>query len=247
MNDSNEFKFVQLRYNTRSAETDIGYPSDYIEEQSGRIVIARPDGVETTIGEFCLTAIDCWSAINDRVPLCEVFEEDYDMDDYYEALFDPELQHFKKKVMRSAKLDEGYYNPTLLIIDRIDIVPEHQGKRFGLIAMRALIRLHQRGALIVATKPYPPQYEDGASFVQAREKAKAFGVADYELSKAAAFAKLRQHFARLGFTRVPGTSYVVRTSERRLPTDEQMLAEPVVIAPAPTVTITQPLASRLMH
>ena len=205
MSKPNEFECVELRYNPKaSASLSIDDPSSYIDKQSGWIALVNADGTEAKIGEFCLSVIDACSASNDRVPLSEVFAEDHDLADYYDALYSPaqyspELRHFKKKVMRVNRLDDGYFNPTLLIIDHIAINPEHQGKRYGLLAMRALMRRHQRGVLIIAAKPYPPQYEGGVSFSIAREKAKAFGVANCDLAKAAAFAKLRLHFARLGF------------------------------------------------
>jgi hypothetical protein len=81
--------------------------------------------------------------------------------------------------------------------------------------MRRLIERFGAGAAIVAIKPFPLQRECAREEEEDwRQKMK---LGDFETDLRGATAKLRRHYARLGFKFMRGTPFMFRNAELPLP------------------------------
>jgi hypothetical protein len=100
--------------------------------------------------------------------------------------------------------DEVFWPENILLVERLEIQPEHRGHNAGLYAMRAFIDLLGAGCSVVACKPFPLQFEGKVT----DENRKEF---------LAAQTKLRKYWGRVGFKRVPKTDLCVLSPLLRLP------------------------------
>jgi hypothetical protein len=98
----------------------------------------------------------------------------------------------------------------MLILDRLEILPEFRGQRLGLRYMRTVIRRFGLGCRIAAIKPFPLQFEPqptrGNSDLQwhARMNTKSL-----TRGKRAATIKLKEYYSREGFKPVRGTDLMI--------------------------------------
>jgi len=224
--------------------------NDYVEDQTGLIVLThglKSDAKqETKVGEFCYTVINAELAIDDGMPLADVFQLTPEWAQMYGSLYDQSTERFKPEVMNEDRLyQEDLHRPSLFLINHLVILQEFRGNRLGLLTLRKILRLRQRLTMAVI-KPSPLQCEGTTSAAQAADKARALGVADAELSEPGAIEKLARHFARTGFNPVAGTTYLVRDARHKLPDVEAMLgAQLPVTKPVPAVELYYSLVSRL--
>ena len=102
-----------------------------------------------------------------------------------------------------------------LILDRIEILPGFRGYNLGLAVMRRLIERFGADGGIVAIKPFPIQRElTGQEEDEWRQKMR---LADFEQSLPRATARLRRHYAQLGFKFVKGTPFMFGDAQIALP------------------------------
>lgn len=149
---------------------------------SVRAYIIRPDQLPENVGLF---------------GACDAHSQT--MCDYAVALFDTKTGEIKESVDR---VFEGVMNPNVLILDTIELLPAHRGRRVGLLAAWHFIELFETGCGFVACEPFPMQYGLVGEDVEWRAR---MGVDAFGGDKATARAKLVAYWSRLGFRAIPGT------------------------------------------
>lgn len=107
----------------------------------------------------------------------------------------------------------------LLVLDRIEILPEYRGRGIGLLALRALIDLFSQQCGLVVCKPFPLQFEgfraaNGTALPRTKDKEKAFQQAR---------RKLIRYWSRLGFRTIPQSDILALDPAYRMPSPKQML------------------------
>lgn len=164
-------------------EMGISEPDSVITSINGRI-IRRGDGNEMEAGtlrvylaplvnDYDISPLDMLDALNqDVAEYLTLLDKRGEWLPAVEELFEPVL------------------GSTLMILDRMEIKPEHRGKRLGLVAVKRLIDVYADQLSLVALKPFPLQFigmkdpdwvvppgvsdDPEAAFCEARAKLEAY-------------------------------------------------------------------------
>jgi hypothetical protein len=172
------------------------------------------DDLRTIVGQFSVIIIDVVAAINEQECMFDVFDCSSRTVDYF-SLYDEDMDYLPKvvKVLRGGER----WSPNMLILDRLEILPEHRGKRYGLHALRWMQFHFGTGCGIVAMKPYPLQFEGRTRHESNQEAFAKMKLGEFTDKKEAAFRKLRSYYRQAGFVRVQGTEFMVSDPEMKLP------------------------------
>jgi GNAT superfamily N-acetyltransferase len=197
-------------------------PERFIHHTSGRVAYVSSSGeFVLEVGTFSVIQVDLEAAVTHRADVYQMFDIEATTFGYYEALYEHDDCHLTPAASKAARND-GAWDPNLLILDRLIILPAFRGQGVGLLALRGLMERFGFGVGIVAMKPYPLQHE--AHYLDeahASERA-ASGLDAFSGSVAAATSKLRNYYGRLGFRRVVGTDYMVRSTLIPLPSPDEL-------------------------
>lgn len=200
-----DFAYVFLEYKQEVMADDVE-PSRYIHCLEGDVVLDHEDGREKA-GRFRAFILDVELAMNDEYSVFDVFDSYSETIGYWD-LYEDGLE-FTAKVVKLLKAGERW-RPNMLILDRMEIFPKHRGKGIGLCALNCLQRRYSIGCGIIAMKPFPLQFEGGPPEENAHKKEFIeMGLGSFGRDLRRAKAKLRRHYARLGFVHVPGTEFMV--------------------------------------
>lgn len=131
--------------------------------------------------------------------------------DYYAALFDqhgdyrPEIERLFPDVVGSD----------FLVLDLIELEPDHRGRQVGLRTARRLMDLFGGGCGIVACNPSPLQHSH--SWTEDRELRARLALDRFTSTEAVARRKLRSYWGRLGFRRIGRSPYFAHCPLYRAP------------------------------
>jgi GNAT superfamily N-acetyltransferase len=175
------------------------------------------DNIE--VGQYRCTVIDWCHVIDDgEVTLFDAFDTSANLIEYYPVLFGRTRGALKRSVQKLLDEDIVFLRGNPLILQYVNVYPQHRGHDIGLRILGALIRRYAALDSIVIGLTLPMQfsghYSDSPKFQQ------EVGLTPAQISRTAATAKLHKHYARLGFKRVRGGNYIV------LCADELKLVEP---------------------
>lgn len=200
-----------------SAELSVydGDPGHFIREHSGHVTIPCDEDFDdlVKIGAFRAFYVDAIGALNVSIALFDVLDTMSETIGFYD-LYDENLC-FREAVRKAAKADE-IFEPNLLILDRLEIFPAYRGFDYGLRAISGLIHWLQPGTGLVAMKPFPLQFESSARD-RAQDRPDPMELKRFKGPFRSARARLRRHYAQLGFRLVPKTDFMVRAGEQPLP------------------------------
>lgn len=192
-------------------------PDDFVYTTSGTIASSDESENQILVGKFTVHYIDLIAAEDEGQSAFGIFDaHSQGLAEYYAALFDGD--EFQKKVFDA--LDEESYS-NLLILDRLEILPEFRGNNLGLVVMRRLINRFSAGASLVAIKPFPLQFEahpnDDSSWRQQMK------LSSFSGSEKSSTEKLLRYYGRLGFVSVPATPFMVLATTSRLPAIKDLI------------------------
>ena len=179
-------------------------PGDYIYEIVGRIIGLDEAFRRVVAGRFKAIYVDVLAAEVARISTVNLFDASATTMEYFYAIYDSDGSQFAGALTRL--LDDQPYWGNVLIVDRLEILPKFRAHNLGLVAMRRIIERFRPGADIVAIKPFPLQNE---AFVghDAAWRAR-LGLPNFKGNQARAVAKLRRHYAKLGFKQLRGTEFM---------------------------------------
>lgn len=191
-------------------------PNRYHRCIDGQVQIGDDDDDElrTTVGNFSVIVIDVEAAITEGECMFDVFDCSSKTVDYF-SLYGEGME-FVPEVVKALKGGERW-SPNMLVLDRLEILPEHRGRRYGLEALRWMQFHFGTGCGIVVMKPFPLQFESGARTSDGKEAFAKLGLGDFTDNKDAATRKLRTYYRQAGFVHVPGTEFMIGDPEMRLP------------------------------
>jgi GNAT superfamily N-acetyltransferase len=195
-------------------------PYRYMREWTGDIVIENLGlddreraGERDFAGTFSVMVLDLESAVNERESVFEVFDAHQSTIGYFEALYEEDAS-FKPGVVKVAFGGDERWSPNLLILDRLMILERHRGSGLGLEVLASLIAYFRTGTGLIAMKPFPLQFEHDAG---TRPNFEEFALGRFTKSERSSTAALRRYYRKLGFQLVPGTEYMVLSSDADLP------------------------------
>lgn len=109
--------------------------------------------------------------------------------------------------MRRVLEEPDTFSMNMLIIDRLEILPPHRGRGYGLEAMRIIIAQLGQGCRIAAIKPYPLQFEPKETWRANLELHR------FTNKKGEATKRLKALYSGLGFKSVGRTDLMILSLE----------------------------------
>lgn len=216
--------YLTLRFDGDELTLDDEEPSRFLFEYSGTIVQNDYSGQKVgEIGTFSAFVVDAMAAVSERESLLDVFDTKETTVNYFGDLYESDDGDFKPKVVNAAFDGDPWWNPNILILDRLIIYPEHRGRGLGLQVLRAMIHRLRTGVGLIAMKPYPLQFEARHLEAPDSDESKRLGLDKFSLPQQKATAKLKKYYGKLGFKAVPRTEYMVRSPEIPLPDPDSLL------------------------
>lgn len=190
-------------------------PSHFLHRHEGHVTLYDGEGGDDPIeiGRYRAFYIDAEGALNAGVPLHDVLDTMQETYDYL-GLYDLDTGSFSEAAKKAGDAD-WLYEPNLLILDRLEILPRYRGRRYGLLALVGLMHWFQPGAGLVAMKPFPLQSE--ASDRRPGDPPDPLELDKFPSHYIAARTKLRRYYGQLGFKLVTKTDFMVRRVDRALP------------------------------
>lgn len=186
-------------------------PTHFVRQHDGAVVLFDDDE-SVEIGRYKAFYIDVEGAMCAEESLFDIFDSRHQTLGYLE-LYNPGFGEFTEAAMKAAKAD-WLYEPNLLILDRLEILPRYRGHGYGLEALIGMMHWFQAGAGLVAMKPYPLQFEGGGPTPGEPDPME---LAKLPIKEIAARTKLRRYYAQLGFRLVPKTPFMVRRVDQAPP------------------------------
>ncbi len=212
---------IVMRWTTESYVSEYLESDDFIYETSGKLFSSDDNDERKLVGKFRTYYVDVERAIDEGEPIFEVLDaHSSHLVEYFEPLFGSEAPDFSNHLLEL--LDHEVIGNNLLILDRLEILPQYRGKGLGLSVLRHMIARLSFGASLVALKPFPLQFET-TSDTEAEKKWRAMLRLDQlPTDEDAATEKLCQYYKRLGFRRLSGTPMMVMSTARPFPSIEDV-------------------------
>jgi hypothetical protein len=213
--------YFHLRFCGGEAELEDNDPSHYMYATVGTVVGIDEADQAIEVGHFRLSYIDVYAAMNARASVFDIFDCTQETCDYYSAIFNIETEGPSPALLDLFKGE--VWSGNVLILDRLEILPKFRGYNLGLIVMRRLIERFGAAAAVVAIKPFPLQREYVREEENEWRQKMKLDELDKDFRRAA--AKLKRHYAKLGFKVMKGTPFMFRDAQRPLPSPEKLAAK----------------------
>lgn len=92
---------------------------------------------------------------------------------------------------------EGMLVERILIIHRIEVLPEFRGRRLGIWALYRILDCFAPSSVLPVIMPYPLQFSPVADDLSSAD----LRLGDFNVSRSEAFRKIRDYWAQVGFER----------------------------------------------
>lgn len=189
--------------------------AEIIQPYKARVLHMR-DGAEVVAGQFDFYVANAAMAMDLGVDIVDAADShEADLAGYCSAIFEPgTAAMFREEVSDQFECSSG---ARVLFLHLAKILPEHRGKRVGLVAAHKIIQ--QFGDGLVVAMAQPLQHRDG--FKNEAEM-------QYETLEAkpvAALKRLSGHWQRLGFEPIGDSSYLGLSTAVRHPVPQLELSK----------------------
>jgi GNAT superfamily N-acetyltransferase len=201
--------YFSLEFRSSGCLLDGEEPSEYLYLTRGKIVALDEYGKKMSTGRFQVYYVDVGAALNAGTDIFDVFDSHSSTVGFFDAIFNPETLDLSDKLDKLFKNSYGWGN--VLILDRLEVLPEFRGKNLGLVVMRRLIERFGAGAYVVGIKPFPLQGEGSRSEEDPWRSRLLLNSFDDDLKRST--KKLREYYAKLGFKAMRGTPFMFRLAE----------------------------------
>ena len=190
-----------VRIQFSSSTSTSGDIADFATSIEGSIF----DDDDVLAGKLRLIYLDMGAILETNIGLFDLFDIRGETEPFYSALIDHDTKEFKSDL--EEILGDYIIDLNLLIIDRIEILPEFRGNNIGLECLRRCLQQYAHGCGGVALKCFPLQFEGAELDDPAWRRKMQLG----KLSKdpKQSLAKLKKYYAALGFKIIPGTDFMV--------------------------------------
>jgi GNAT superfamily N-acetyltransferase len=199
----------------------------YMYITRGTVVGADEEDKRTIAGSFRVSYIDVGAAMNAGASVFDIFDYTQELCDYYSAIFDDETLNASAELNRL--FEEDIWPGNVLILDRLEILPEFRGHDLGLVVIRRLIERFGAGAGVVAMTPFPLQHgcarDDDGEDEEEKDWRQKMRYDNFDKNLQRAIGRLRRYYAKLGFKLMKGTPFMFRDAQRPLPVPSTLAAD----------------------
>lgn len=206
---------VQLHWHSTSYLSERPEPEWFTYPADGSVLAIDEFDNEHTAGRFRVFYVDAERALNSRMNIYDVLDASATTAEYFDALFDIDTLDFNTAVRDIT--GPGLINDNLLIVDRVELLPEYRGKHLGLHIVKHLIERFGAGTEVVALKPYPLQFEFEDAANSSGEWRPRLALDRFPQDSDTAFSALKGHYEKLGFVQVSDTPFYIISTDWRLP------------------------------
>ncbi|MCC6556136.1 MAG: hypothetical protein IT372_24515 [Polyangiaceae bacterium] len=179
-------------------------PSDYVIEIYGNIRTSGGSNPPEVVGWVSARVVQAGRACNDEESLFYVCDSvDQNLYEYASAVYDYEEERIRESI------SDGCLGADILIVESVQIVSAHRGRRLGLLAVRRTIDTFGDGCAAVVIKPFPLQFStrsDRSSSGQPEWESR-MAMRSFDADEKTAFARLRKYWGLMGFRRIGRTEY----------------------------------------
>lgn len=197
-------------------------PSDFVYETDGQITVRSVGMSREVAGRFQVAYLDVEQAANESISAYDVFDSHQYTCDFYDAIFASGDGEANPRLLKLLKNDD-YYVANVLIINRVELLAQFRGYAIGILAMRALIQRFSAGAAVVAIKPFPLQFESYKPEERDTWQAQ-LSLEEFSSNEHTATVRLRKHYSRLGFRKLPRTPFMFFSTAHSLPSVDDLVA-----------------------
>lgn len=186
-------------------------PNNYIKEIEAQLVTqnASASDKNAIVGVANIYKVELGRAMNERQSTAEIFDSFNDeLFDYYETLFDLESEEFN---LNLEKLAEPGMGSDLLIIDKVEIIPNYRGMNLGLVLAQEAISNLSGGCQYVTLRPFPLQFGPHKKLSSNKKTDLKYDLFDRDEKKA--FIKLRNYWGQLNFVRVGKSNVFLKSPD----------------------------------
>lgn len=167
-----------------------GEPSRYVLTYKGDITEYDSEDREIEVGKVEALVVQRGRMINERASTYDAMDcHSGDAYTIYVALFDAGTDDWEESI---ENFYDGILESDLLVVQCLELKPEHRGKGKGVEVVREVIATLGRSCGLVACFPHPLQYSVSDTIYPKK---------DFK----AAYAKVVQFWSGLGFQKVPNT------------------------------------------
>jgi hypothetical protein len=159
---------------------------------------------ETEAGKLRLFYLDMAATLETNISIFDLFDIRAETEPFYSALLDFETENFKPDLEQI--LGEYILDLNLLIIDRLEILPEFRGNNIGLECLRRCLQQYARGCGVVALKCFPLQFEGPGLGDPGWRRKMQLGKLSKDEKRS--LAKLKKYYDSLGTRRQKSPSWI---------------------------------------
>lgn len=132
-------------------------------------------------------------------------------DPFIGEIYRPNSFEFKKKIENLSEF--GIYNSNLLILDRLEILPEFRGNDYSRRIIDDGIKTFGSNAGLMVLKAFPLQLEYHDENKLQDDWDKKMNIDTFEKDEKKAFTKLINHYRKLGFKKINNNNIMVKPIE----------------------------------
>ncbi|MBM7332680.1 hypothetical protein [Alloalcanivorax marinus] len=199
---------LELSWESASLVEELGEPDRLIYPFFGDILGVDDDDGRTLIGKFQAWYIDVSRAINEQESVFDVMDSlSVSIAEYFDPIFGENSPHFSDAVDDISDCVTDGYN--LLILDRIEVLPQFRGRRIGLKVLRQMMVRFSPGAGVIALKAFPLQLEHESFDEDARAWRERLDLNSFVQDEEVSMAKLQDYYSTLGFKAIPNSDFMI--------------------------------------
>lgn len=201
-NEATSDRIIQIQFSSSTSTWD--EIEDYATCIEGTITCLEEGGKDKLAGRVRLFYLDIGATCDTNISDFDLFDIRGETEPFYSALIDHETGYFKSDV--ETIIGDYILGLNVLIIDRLEILPEFRGKNIGSACLRRCIQQYARDCGVVALKCFPLQFEAMKDDPAWRRKMK-FGRLSKDFERS--LARLKKYYGALGFKALPGDDIMV--------------------------------------
>lgn len=183
--------YIEIEFS--SSTTTCDEIEDYATCIEGTIKRSDEQGQEKVLGRVRLYYLDIGATYDANIDPFDLFDVRSETEPFYWALID-DMGWFKSEL--ETMFGEYILAPNILVVDRLEVLPEFRGKNIGLACLQRCIQQYAHDCGVVALRCFPLQFEGRDDDARWRRKMK-FGKLSKDFDQS--LAKLKQYYGSLGF------------------------------------------------
>jgi hypothetical protein len=193
---------LQIRFKSSTRKREV---NEYATRIDVTITCLGKRGIERLIGKVRLFYLDLAALFDANDNLHDLFDCCPETAPFYSVLIDHETGDFKPNL--EEVLGEYICDMNILIIDRLEILPEFRGKKIGLASLIWCLRQYARQCGVVALKCFPLQFECADIGDPGWRQDMQYGKLSRDTKRS--LAKLKKYYGSLGFKGLSGDDIMV--------------------------------------